>query len=85
MKKIIKNSFLVFICLLSFRLNAAEPNISIYGAPKYDALFTHLEYVNPDAPKGGRIVMPEYGGFDSFNPFIFKGCNGISAQKELRT
>ncbi|MBO4293948.1 MAG: ABC transporter substrate-binding protein, partial [Alphaproteobacteria bacterium] len=40
---------------------------------KYDDDFAHFSYVNADAKKGGRLVMPEYGGFDNFNPFIFKG------------
>ncbi|HSG34858.1 MAG TPA: extracellular solute-binding protein, partial [Sphingomonadaceae bacterium] len=39
-----------------------------------------LPYANPDAPKGGRIVFGERGGFDSFNPFILKGSSpwGVS-------
>lgn len=48
-------------------------SFSLYGAPKYDRNFTHFEYVNPQAPKGGKVTLPNYGGFDSFNPFIFKG------------
>ena len=35
--------------------------------------FTHFPYVNPDAPKGGRIVLGALGTFDSLNPFIIKG------------
>ncbi|MEL7114652.1 MAG: extracellular solute-binding protein, partial [Pseudomonadota bacterium] len=35
--------------------------------------FTHLPYANPDAPKGGKIVTAETGGFDSLNPHIRKG------------
>ena len=49
------------------------PYIALYNQPKYHVGFTHFDYVNSRAPKGGRIVMPEYGGFDNFNPFIFKG------------
>ena len=30
-------------------------------------------YVNPDAPKGGRLVEGVLGTFDSLNPFIVKG------------
>ena len=53
----------------------AEPThgIAMYGAPELPADYTHLPYVNPDAPKGGRIVIGETGGFDSLNPFILKG------------
>ena len=73
MKTIIKNSLAVFVCLFSFSVSAAPKNISLYNKPKYEDGFEHFEYVNKNAPKGGKIVMPEYGGFDSFNPFIFKG------------
>ena len=48
-------------------------SISLYGAPKYKSGFEHFNYADPNALKGGRIVMPEYGGFDNFNPYIFKG------------
>ena len=47
--------------------------LSIYDEPKYEDDFSHFAYVNPEAPQGGRVVLPEYGGFDNFNPFIFKG------------
>jgi microcin C transport system substrate-binding protein len=47
--------------------------LSIFGDLKYGPDFKHFEYVNPVAPKGGR--MSTIGGlaFDSFNPFILKG------------
>jgi peptide/nickel transport system substrate-binding protein len=32
-----------------------------------------LPYANPDAPKGGRVVTGNVGGFDSLNPFILRG------------
>lgn len=41
--------------------------------PKYPADFTHFDYVNPDAPKGGTLRQAGFGGFDSLNPFINKG------------
>lgn len=47
--------------------------LSLYNQAKYATDFTHFDYADPKAVKGGRIVMPEYGGFDNFNPFIFKG------------
>lgn len=54
-------------------------SLSIYGTPKYGAEFKNFDYVNPKAPKRGRAVLPEYGGFDNFNPFIFKGNAARSA------
>ena len=35
--------------------------------------FTHFPYVNPDAPKGGRVIFGVQGSFDSLNPLIVKG------------
>lgn len=54
---------------------SAEPkhSITIFGDAKYPATFKHFEYVNPDAPKGGRMTTVGTQGFDSFNPFILKG------------
>ncbi|WP_101342195.1 extracellular solute-binding protein [Cereibacter azotoformans] len=47
--------------------------ISTFGELKYPADFTHLAYVNPDAPKGGEISEWTFGGFDSMNPYSVKG------------
>jgi hypothetical protein len=54
-------------------LPEAQHGIAMYGDPALPPDFAHLPHVNPDAPKGGRIVMGEVGGFDSLNPFILKG------------
>ncbi len=47
--------------------------IAMHGDLKYGSDFTHFDYVNPDAPKGGELRLAGLGGFDSFNPFIIKG------------
>ena len=52
---------------------APAHGIAMYGAPALPPDFVSLPQVNPDAPKGGRIVFGESGGFDSLNPFIVKG------------
>ncbi|MDP2579615.1 extracellular solute-binding protein [Shimia thalassica] len=56
-------------------LASAEPKhgIAMYGDPALPQDFVSLPYVNPDAPKGGRIVTGNTGGFDSLNPFVLKG------------
>jgi len=53
----------------------AEPahGISMHDTPALPRSFTHLPYVNPDAPKGGRIVLGQQGAFDSLKPFIIRG------------
>ncbi|MFZ5601586.1 MAG: extracellular solute-binding protein, partial [Pseudomonadota bacterium] len=47
--------------------------MAMHGDLKYPANFTHFDYTNPDAPKGGSVTLLGYGTFDSFNPFIVKG------------
>lgn len=47
--------------------------ISTFGELNLPADFTHLPYVNPDAPKGGEISQWAFGGFDSMNPYSVKG------------
>ncbi len=47
--------------------------ISMYGDPALPPDFVSLPYSNPDAPKGGKIVLGNTGGFDSLNPFVRKG------------
>lgn len=45
----------------------------MYGTPALPPDFVALPYVNPDAPKGGKIVFGESGTYDSMNPWIVKG------------
>nr|WP_322013978.1 extracellular solute-binding protein [Paraburkholderia sp. J12] len=50
--------------------------IAQYGEPKYPADFRHFDYVNPDAPKGGTLVLANPNrltSFDKFNPFTLRG------------
>jgi microcin C transport system substrate-binding protein len=55
----------------------AEPErhhaLSLIGEPKYPADFKHFGYVNPNAPKGGKVRLSAIGSFDSLNPFVLKG------------
>ena len=46
---------------------------STFGTLKYPADFEHLDYVNPDAPKGGEISTWAQGNFDSFNQYAREG------------
>jgi len=51
--------------------------LSLIGEPKYPADFTHFDYVNPDAPKGGRVRMAAIGSFDSLNPVLYRGEKAV--------
>ncbi len=55
----------------------AHHAIAMHGEPALGDGFDHFRYVNPAAPKGGRLVESVLGTFDSLNPFI---VNGIALQ-----
>jgi len=46
---------------------------SLSEAPGYPEDFPHFDYVNPEAPKGGRVRLADFAGFDSFNPVLTRG------------
>ncbi|PID35554.1 MAG: ABC transporter substrate-binding protein [Rhodobacterales bacterium] len=52
---------------------------SFFGTPKLPADYQHLDYVNPDAPKGGEIAIAGQGTFDTFNPYARKGTAAMLA------
>ena len=64
------------ISFLAFSLQPAmsEPKhaIAMQGDPALPADYTHFDYANPDAPKGGNITYCVVGSFDNLNPFILK-------------
>ncbi len=49
--------------------------IAMHGEPALQPGFAHFPYVNPEAPKGGKITYGLLGSFDSLNPFIVKGAS----------
>ena len=74
MNKIIRCGILIGIILWSSVASATRlPYIALYGDAKYTGEWQSFDYASPEAPKGGRVVLPAYGTFDNFNPFIFKG------------
>ena len=49
--------------------------LAMHGQPKYASDFSHFEYVNPRAHKGGTVRFSAIGTYDSLNPFILKGVS----------
>ena len=47
--------------------------LSLFGDLKYGPDFTHFDYVNPEAPKGGTVRFSAIGTFDTLNPYTLKG------------
>lgn len=63
----------VLLVLLAAPAKAWQHAVAMHGEPKYGPDFTHFEYVNPDAPKGGSLRLSAIGTFDSLNGFILRG------------
>jgi microcin C transport system substrate-binding protein len=47
--------------------------LALIGKPQYGPDFKHFDWVNPNAPKGGKVRQAATGSFDSLNPFPVKG------------
>ena len=79
-KKLVLGGLLAAACQLPAMAandDALTPQhgIAMHGDLKYGAGFKNFDYVNPDAPRGGRVVQSGIGTFDSFNQFIIKGSS----------
>lgn len=48
-----------------------------FGEAKYPQDFTHFDYVNPDAPKYGKITYGQVGTYDNFNRYASRGVPAI--------
>jgi len=49
--------------------------IATYGQVKYPANFKHFDYVNPNAPKGGKVKQSARGTFNTNNKYTLKGIS----------
>ena len=68
--------FISFYLAFSPSISLAAHGLAQYGALKYPPGFSHFDYVNPDAPRGGTLVLSNPNrltSFDKFNPFTLKG------------
>lgn len=83
MKKII----IVFIILWFSGIALANENsiiskhFSLRDTPKYKNGFTHFDYVNPSAPKGGSVTLSTTGTFDSFNRYAQRGDSAAGSEQ----
>ena len=79
LKPIRQIAYLLLLALLAglgANIALAGQGIAQYGKPKYPDGFAHFDYVNPNAPRGGTLVLPNPGqrtSFDKFNPFTLRG------------
>lgn len=80
MIKLLNAFVVVALLLVSTDATAKEVvtkshSMSLIDSHKYEAGFTHFEYANPNAPKGGTFKRAMFGTFDSFNQFAPKGMS----------
>jgi microcin C transport system substrate-binding protein len=72
---------LALACLAAAPCAAAEATpshgLSVFGDLKYGPDFTHFDYVNPQAPKGGAVRRRWIGSYDTLNPYTLKGLSAI--------
>src|SRR6185369_7232783 len=47
--------------------------IALHGSPLFADNFRAFPYVNPSAPKGGRLTLGVLGSFENLNPLIVQG------------
>ncbi len=66
------------LCVPAFASISESHGYAQFGTLKYPASFTHFDWVNPDAPKGGTIRVMAFGTFDTLNPYTFKGSSPSS-------
>ncbi len=77
---VVQNCRMRFLLLLVLTLGAL-PSWAVHGYAlwddfKYPPGFTHFDYVNPQAPKGGELRLVSnlrVSTFDKYNPFTIKG------------
>lgn len=63
--------------------SAFVPGMALGAPPRYAPGFTHFNYVNPEAPKGGELKLSAMGTFDKLNPFTLKGIPAKSLMELL--
>lgn len=79
--------FLILLALFSTDAKAQTIQESvafaIIGEPKYAAGFSHFDYVNPGAPKGGTLTTAAIGTFDNFNRYALRGGRGTHGRSTI--
>ena len=86
-----RHIFAAATLLLAAVLPAAAQEVTVshgaamHGDLKYGPGFTHFDYSNPDAPKGGEVRLSAIGSFDNLNPFILKGQSAAGLGQVFET
>ena len=68
-----KNALLGVFALIWATCAQAEYGLAMGGTAKYGDGKQGFAYANPNAPKGGSLVMGSLGDFNTLNPYLLKG------------
>ena len=67
---------IIYIIILFSSLSKADTNVShaiaMHGLPKYNSEFQNVEYVNPMAPKGGKVILVGGPGEEKVGEDLYK-------------
>ncbi len=55
--------------------------IALHGEPTYGPDFTHFDYVDPDAPKGGTLRLHSIGTYDNFHRYAQRGLSAADSTR----
>ena len=81
MKKIIVKTILGLILFYATESAAlVTDRIALYGESKYPSGFKSFDYVNAQAPHGGKLILPAYGTFDNLGLTQINAKNYKSAK-----
>ena len=72
----VRRALALLLALLATPLAWAAHGYALWGELKYPDGFTHFDYVNPQAPKGGELRLVSNlrtSTFDKYNPFTLRG------------
>lgn len=79
----------LLFCLALVSAGAAgarpEHGLSLFGDLKYGPDFTHFDYVEPGAQKGGTLRLAAVDSYDTLNPFTLKGVSAAGAGLPFET
>ena len=87
MRRVFGTVVAVFLAigLIAAAYAATTPGMSLFGDLKYGPDFTHFDYANPDAAKGGTMRLSAIGTFDTLNPYVVKGVPAAGVRQIFDT
>ncbi len=76
------SAFVLAFAALACQAQTIKESVAfaVIGEPKYAVNFTHFDYVNPAAPKGGKVTLSATGTFDNFNRFALRGNAAVRTE-----